>query len=153
MTSFVIAWYAQDLLRVFSSGHFLVPEIFLLVLLYMALKHEDEGAYILWSGFLGGILWDLRWPGLVGVSSALYVASILFVRWIWLSLPSSARSVPAFGLLIWSAHLVLTFIRLLMWGIREQTLLKVFLVQQGVLLPMVFGACLLYAWSVGQDDA
>lgn len=152
MISFVIAWYIQDILRVFSSGHFLVPEIFLLVLLYSALKNHEEGISILWIGFIGGLLWDLRWPGLIGVSSGLYVVSIFFARWIWFSLPSSARSITAFGLLVWSSHLLLTFIRLLMWGFREQTILKAFLVQQAVLIPMVMFACLLYAWRTEQND-
>ena len=105
MTSFVIAWYAQDLLRVFSSGHFLVPEIFLLVLLYMALKHEDERCLYSLEQFLGGILWDLRcrvgwcfFSSLRGVHS-LCPLDLAFP-------PFFSTKCPAFGLLIWSAHLV-----------------------------------------------
>jgi len=150
--TYFISWYIQDFLRVFSSGHFLVPEIFLLALLYIALVDEEKGVLSFWVGFIGGLLWDLRWPGVPGLSSGVYVFSVLIVRWVWFSLPSPGRTVPVFGLLLWSGHLLITFIRLLMWGLREQEILKTFVVQQAVLIPMVMLACLLYVWRMNQDD-
>ena len=150
---YVISWYIQDFLWVLGSGKVLVPEIFLLILVFLSLRGPSRGVEILWAGFLGGILWDLRWIGFPGLSSLFYVVTLLMSRWAWFSLPVSGRTVPVFGAILWAAIFPVSVVRIFMGGARGLGIFTTYFLQQSYLLPLVLFASLIYGWRLKNSDA
>lgn len=71
-------------------GWILAPDVFLMALLFALPLKDHEGGLLLWVAFLGGILWDLRWSGLIGLTGGLYVMALMGMKGIW-------ELVPPFG--------------------------------------------------------
>jgi hypothetical protein len=86
-----VSWLFQDFLQVFLSQNIPVPEYFLLFLLFRVLLQEENDKTAVWVAFTGGILWDLRWTGLPGLSSGLYVFVVLLISWLWHLFPATGR--------------------------------------------------------------
>ena len=89
----VILWLIQDLLTVFTGGRMQIPGIFLMGIVYKIVQkkllndiNEDE-TWAIWSGFAGGIFWDLRWVGVPGFFTIGYVGVILIVIQVLRALP------------------------------------------------------------------
>jgi rod shape-determining protein MreD len=148
-----LAWYIQDFLWVLGTGKVIVPEFFLLILIVLSLREPSRGVEILWAGFLGGILWDLRWIGFPGLSSLFYVVTILMSRWAWFSLPISGRTMPVFGMILWAAFFPVSILRIFMGGARGLGILATYFLQQSYLLPLVLFASLLFRWRRKNSDA
>ena len=149
---YVLSWYVQDFLWVLGTGKVLVPEIFLMTLVFLAIYKPGSGVGILWGAFLGGIVWDLRWMGFPGITSLLYVITLMTVRWIWYSLPLSGRTVTVFGVALWCANLPISMVRIFLWGARGGAIVHAYLAQQSYILPLVLLACAAYAWRLKNTD-
>ncbi len=154
MISLAFAWFCQDLLQVFSMGLLIVPELFLLYLLFRMLSSRHEptaAAKWIWVGFLGGILWDLRWTNLPGLSGALNAAMIALVAWLWHRTPSPARTSRFFAVIAGGAHLFSGGVHFLAWGTPSQTLVRLFAIQQCLAIPVLAVLCVIYAWKVPES--
>ena len=60
----------------------------------------------IWTAFVGGLLWDLRWVGIPGFFTLGYVAVVMLVLWMWSAIPSQGRTMFVAFLLL-EASLVL----------------------------------------------
>ena len=80
MTLLFVVWLLQDFAQLLLMGICIVPDVFLMTALFMALLPGVSGerqTKLVWAAFAGGLLWDLRWtnlPGLSAASSALYAS-------------------------------------------------------------------------------
>jgi cell shape-determining protein MreD len=97
---YALSWYIQDFLLVLGTGKVLVPEVFLLSMVFLSLYRPGGGVEIIWWAFFGGVLWDLRWLGFPGISSLFYLTAIITSRWVWYSLPASGKTVTVFSLIL-----------------------------------------------------
>ena len=120
---YLLSWYVQDFLWILSSGKVLVPEIYLLALVFLSMFRTEDGVRTVWAAFIGGVLWDLRWTGLPGATSLLYVTTLMLVRWLWRSIPATGRTISLFGLLLWFSNMPITLARLFLWGARGLSIL------------------------------
>ena len=150
---YALSWYIQDFLLVLGTGKVLVPEVFLLSMVFLSLYRPGGGVEIIWWAFFGGVLWDLRWLGFPGISSLFYLTAILTSRWVWYSLPASGRTVPVFALILWSANLPISLLRIYLGGARGASVFAAYLLQQSYILPLVLLAGLAYGWRVKNTDA
>jgi rod shape-determining protein MreD len=148
-----IVWYVQDFLWVLGAGKILIPEIFLILLVVLSMWKQEKGEERYWAAFIGGVLWDLRWLGFPGPTALIYVLTIMAVRWIWLMVPVSGRTVLLFGAILWCALLPVSLLRILLWGLRGGTVFMTYLLQQSYNLPIVLFACALYAWKLKNSNA
>ena len=149
---YLFSWYMQDFLWILSSGKVLVPEVFLLTLVFLSLYSSEDGVRTVWAAFLGGVLWDLRWTGFPGITSLFYVTTIMVVRWLWYSLPVSGRTISLFGLLLWAANMPVAIGRIYLWGARGLSILQAYLIQQSHIVPLVLLGCAAYAWMRKNRD-
>jgi rod shape-determining protein MreD len=149
---YLVSWYVQDFFWVLGSGKVLVPEFFLLALVFLSLFRFEDGVTIFWAAFLGGVLWDLRWIGFPGISSLFYIGTLMIVRWIWYSIPVSGRTVSFFGFLFWCANVPTALGRIFLWGARGTDIFYTHLFQQSYILPIVLLACAAYAWRLKNRD-
>ncbi|MDO4786182.1 MAG: hypothetical protein Q4A13_04495 [Fretibacterium sp.] len=86
-------WLLQDLLTVLVWGMMQVPELFLLTVVYRLLSEEgDDRLWAIWTAFLGGLVWDLRWIGVPGFFTLGYVCVVMLVLWVWNALPVQGRT-------------------------------------------------------------
>jgi rod shape-determining protein MreD len=114
---FVVFWILQDLLAVLTSGTLQISEIFLLSLAYSLLtKDREAGVGVIWTAFIGGLLWDLRWIGIPGFFTLNYVGVVLIVIWAWNALPLSGRTSSVVFFLFWTTQLFPSLLFLLILG-------------------------------------
>jgi len=149
---YLLSWYVQDFLWILSSGKVLVPEVYLLALVFLSMFRTEDGVRTVWAAFIGGVLWDLRWTGLPGATSLLYVTTLMLVRWLWRSIPATGRTISLFGLLLWFSNMPITLARLFLWGARGLSILQAYLVQQSHIVPLVLLGCAAYAWRSKNQD-
>ena len=82
MTRFVLFWLIQDLLTVLAWGVVQIPEIFLLSVGYRLLcEDEEDRLWAVWTAFFGGLIWDLRWIGILTRSEERRVGKECRSRW------------------------------------------------------------------------
>ena len=145
----MLSWYFQDLLAVLSSSALLVPDIFLLYILYRNFSDfsRDVGNEILliWVLFLGGVLWDLRWIGILGLFAFVYVGTFLCASWSWSLFPESGHTVFMFFFILWASQLPGFFVNLLLWNIEAEYYLRSMLIWQAYSIPLSALFSLLYA--------
>jgi hypothetical protein len=55
---YALSWYIQDFLLVLGTGKVLVPEVFLLSMVFLSLYRPGGGVEIIWWAFFGGVLWE-----------------------------------------------------------------------------------------------
>lgn len=150
MTLLVLIWFVQDLLQVFGLGFLLVPHLFYLTLLYIAICRRQEGygaGLFIWVAFLGGLLWDFRWTSLPGFSATSFAVGIAFSSAIWERVPSTGRSALLLAFLAMGTHLAMGFVSLLAWGeSSNMTVFRLLAIQQLLAVPVVLFFYLLYRW-------
>ncbi len=146
------SWLFQDILQAFLTQNILAPEYFLLFLLYRTLSQEGSGKSSIWIAFIGGILWDLRWTGLVGMSSGLYIVAVLILNWIWHLFPGTGKTPLLLALLVWFGALNIYLARVFVWDIPVFPFYTGFLVQQLCLLPAVIIIYVYYSWKVASQN-
>ncbi|MCR5346978.1 MAG: hypothetical protein K6E38_04305 [Fretibacterium sp.] len=138
-----LLWLLQDILTVLFGGVMQIPELFLLGIVYRLLKDEDEErVWAIWSAFLGGLLWDLRWVGIPGFFTFGYVAVVLLVLWLWSSLPLQGRTGLVAFLLLESSQLIPPLLPVLILG--GNTGGSFFLMEQIYALPALLFCLWLY---------
>jgi rod shape-determining protein MreD len=129
----------QHLLTVLTAGMLRVPEIFLLSLVYGLLtKGRDANVSVIWTAFVGGLLWDLRWMGIPGLFALSYTGVALLVLWTWNTLPAPGRTLLVVFALFWAAQLfpaVLFFLLVLERGVGGAGG-AFFAVQQACAIPL-----------------
>ena len=79
-------WLLQDLMQVLFLGFFVVPDLFFLGVLQRALREEDARDLLprwVWFAFLGGLLWDLRWTSVPGITAAIQAGALTVVSALW----------------------------------------------------------------------
>jgi len=149
-----VFWLAQDLLTVLVSGAVRVPEFFLLRLVYRLLTC-DRDAYVsvIWIAFFGGLLWDLRWVG-IPFFTICYVVVIMAILAAWNTIPSSGRTMFVIFSLFWLAQLLPAVLSVL---ILERGTVgaswTLFLVQQGIAVPVSFLSAFFYFWHEKNRNA
>ena len=127
---YIFWWLLQDLLQVLVHGWIFVPDVFLMALLFaLPLKNHEEGL-LLWIAFFGGILWDLRWSGLMGLTAGLYVLALMGMKGIWELVPPSAKEFSMVLGLVLGFHFMVGLLRLLFFGGQGETLFVQFAGQQ-----------------------
>jgi hypothetical protein len=142
-----LVWLSQDVLQVLAMGFFLIPDLFLLGLLAgIALfpPRGSGGAALIWSAFGGGLLWDLRWTSLPGLTASTDAAAVALVLWIWGRTPPSGRNAWLFSLLALGAHFCVGAIRFAA-SADTPAALRMALVQQLTAVPIVALLALLVA--------
>ena len=142
------AWLLQDLLQVLTMGFMLVPELFMLVVIYMTISgplDERRVSWWLWFAFAGGILWALRWAAVPGMSGLINVAAVSMVYWVWNRTPAGGRSAVLFAGLAGGIHLLSGVAHYFSWAVPSQAATRMFLVQQLLSVPVLAGLCLVYA--------
>jgi len=146
----VVSWFFQDFLQVFLSQSIPVPEYFLLVLLFRVLLQEANDKSSFWIAFAGGLLWDLRWTGLLGLSAGLYVSVVMLLSWLWHLLPVTGRTVWVFCSLLWLGPLIISVARSLIWDMNGSFFISGFLVQQLCIIPVIILMGAYFNWKVSQ---
>jgi hypothetical protein len=147
----VAAWLLQDLLQVLTMGFMLVPEFFMLVVVYMTISGPlDEGriSFWLWFAFAGGVLWDLRWAAVPGMSGLINVAAVATVFWVWNRTPAGGRSAVLFAGLAGGIHFLSGIAHYFSWAVPSQAATRMFLIQQLMSVPALVLLCFVYAVRV-----
>lgn len=142
MISLAAVWYLQDLLQVMFSGKFLVPDLFFLFVVFRIAVMTGNVSSVVWPAFLGGLVWDLRWTALPGLTAAAYAFSATVCVLAWNHIPDSGRTPRLFLILAICGHLFIGIVRFLAWGNGRSDLFGIFAVQQIAALPIVLVALL-----------
>ena len=149
MIAAVVVWLAQDMLQVLTMGIMLVPEFFLLTVAYGivsgSLSQERISMWI-WFSFFGGILWDLRWAALPGMSGLINVCAVLVVYIVWNRTPLTGRGVFLFAALGTGVHFLSGMARYLAWTDLSAAAERMFLIQQLLNVPVLVLLCMIYAF-------
>lgn len=141
----VLLWLIQDMLQVLFMGFFLVPDLFFIGLLKVSIRDEQfKFQWPVWVALLGGVLWDLRWTSVVGLTGAMQALVLTMAMAVWNRTPSPGRSPLLWVVLACSSQLALGVVRLFLWGDSSLAALRMLLIQQLTALPMV----LIYALAV-----
>ncbi|MDR2180832.1 MAG: hypothetical protein LBP21_11030 [Synergistaceae bacterium] len=151
---YAVFWLAQDLLTVLTSGAMQIPEIFLSCLVYRLLTRDWEvNIFVIWTAFLGGLLWDLRWVGIPGFFALSYVSVVMLVLWVWNALPVSGRTPLVIFFLFWTAQLIPTILSALLLGRNiSEARWMLFAAQQGCAVPVaLLGAFFYFQHEKGQN--
>lgn len=139
-----VCWYAQDLAQILMTQTFLAPELFAVALLDFATRSREPDSPWPWLGaaVLGGLLTDLRWIGIPGLSGALYAAALCAVRWFWYEVPADGRKMVPYLVIHGSVCLLMTPVRLLFWnpGVTQGRLAAIVSVQWALTCAAVLAA-------------
>lgn len=84
----------RDLLQVVFSGTALVPDLTVLALVWISVTRCEDVSPLFIQAFAVGLLWDLRWTALPGMTSCVYVLLVSATGWTWMSLSPRRRSSP-----------------------------------------------------------
>ncbi len=142
-----VLWFAalaRDLLQVAFSGTALVPDLTLLALVWLSVFRCDEAEPLFFHAFLAGVLWDLRWTAVPGMTSAAYSLTVAATAWVWSSLPTGRRANPVL-FFCWAivAHLLTSFFPAIFTS-RALGLSSSLATQQGMAIACVLGLTALY---------
>lgn len=149
MIAAAIAWIIQDMFQVLAMGFMLVPELFLLVVVYKILAGSLDYRRIswwIWFAFVGGMLWDLRWAAAPGMSSIINVLAIMLVYWVWDRTPAGGRSGILFAALAGGVHFASGVAHYFAWAVPSQAAVRMFLIQQLMAVPLLIVLCMVYAF-------
>ena len=136
----VLAWYVQDILAVLTYDALLVPDIFLLYILYKKFtdfsRDTDDEILLIWVLFFGGILWDFRWIGIIGLFAFIYAGTFLCASWAWSLFPESGHTVSMLFVILWASQLPGFFAGLYLWNVGTEYYLKSLLIFQAYSIPL-----------------
>ena len=94
MTLLFVVWLLQDFAQLLLMGICIVPDVFLMTALFMALLPGVSGerqTKLVWAAFAGGLLWDLRWTNLPGLSAAIGGGVLGLICFLWYKTPAQGR--------------------------------------------------------------
>jgi cell shape-determining protein MreD len=150
-----LIWLLQDFAQVFLMGFCVVPDVFLLFLVMMALSpsvRKEKQIVIIWTAFIGGLFWDFRWTNLPGLSAAINGASVAISCYVWQKIPVQGRTATFFSFIIFSVVFFSGLLHFIFWTIPNQVAMRQFLVQQLIGLPVV-ALVSLFFWKVNSKNA
>lgn len=148
----VVAWYFQDLLQVLFPGSLVVPDIFFMVLVYRVAFPARGVHEIIWPAFAGGMLWDLRWTALPGMTAAIYAFSLTLCVLGWNRIPDSGRNPRLFFLIAAVGHILIGIARLIATGENAGSFAVSLAIQQVIALPLLLvAAMILYSRMTDSD--
>ncbi|MDR3332381.1 MAG: hypothetical protein LBT08_07115 [Synergistaceae bacterium] len=153
MIASVAAWLMQDLLQVLAMGFMLVPEFFLLVVVYKIVSgplQQRRISWWIWFVFAGGTLWDLRWAAIPGMSGLINIAAVAVVYWVWNRTPIGGRSAFLFAGLAGGIHFLSGVAHYFAWAVPSQAATRMFLIQQLLSVPVLVALCLIYAFKAAE---
>jgi cell shape-determining protein MreD len=134
----VLLWYAQDLLQILMEGWAFAPDLCLFYLLFRCSKTPEDETTWIWMAFLGGLLWDFRWSGLLGLNAAVYGGLVALFSVFWKKIPFTGRSHwILMGFLI-AAYGALVLSRIIFFGIVSREVAFAFFVQLLATVPVIF---------------
>ena len=149
MIYLAVVWLLQDLLQLLTMGIIMIPELFLLSVAYGVVSgslRPGRICVLIWIAFAGGIIWDLRWVTFPGMSGLVNSLSVLAVYTVWNRTPVTGRSVFIFGMLAGGAHFLSGAVRYLAWATPGETVVRLFLIQQLLGVPVLALLCMVLAF-------
>lgn len=154
MIYLIATWLLQDFLQVFLMGFFIVPNIFLMLLLLMSLLpavRKEKQIFLIWIAFAGGLIWDFRWTNLPGLTAALNAGLVAGACFLWYKIPAQGRTVVFFTFILIASILFSGFAHFVLWTVPSQVALRQFFVQQLLGVPLVIVFSLIY-WKVSDRN-
>ncbi|MBQ9881600.1 MAG: hypothetical protein IJM42_03195 [Synergistes sp.] len=142
-----LIWLLQDLVQLILMGICMIPDVFLLTILFLALlpwKTRDDQSKLIWAAFIGGLLWDLRWTNLPGFTSAVGCGLVGAACIMWQKLPAIGRTPVAFMFISAACQLLYALTHCFFWAMPSQSALRQFIVQQLIAVPVIIIFTLLY---------
>jgi rod shape-determining protein MreD len=139
-----IALLARDLLQVVFSGTALVPDLAVLALVWLSVFRCEEPEPIYFHVFWAGLLWDLRWTGVPGMTSASYILTAALTAWVWSSIPPGRRANPVLFFFWSTVSHVLTSVFPSVFTSKGLGFSPSLATQQGMAIACVLGLTALY---------
>ena len=102
MTLLLVIWLLQDFVQLLLMGICMVPDVFLLTALFMALlpdTSKEQQTKLVWAAFIGGLIWDLRWTNLPGLTAAIGGGVIGLACFLWQKTPVQGRTLGTFTIM------------------------------------------------------
>ncbi len=130
MIYLIAIWLLQDFVQVFLMGFFIVPNIYLMLLLMMSLlpaTRKEKQIILIWAAFAGGLIWDFRWTNLPGLTAALNAGLVAASCWVWQKIPAQGRTVVFFTFILIASILISGFAHFALWTVPSQAALRQFL--------------------------
>ena len=154
MIYLIAVWLLQDFVQVFLMGFFIVPNIFLMMLLLLSLlpaTRKEKQIILIWAASAGGLLWDSRWTNLPGLTAALNAGLVSASCFLWYKIPAQGRTVVFFTFILIASILFSGFAHFALWTVPSQVALRQFFVQQLLGVPLVIVFSLIY-WKVSDRN-
>ena len=80
--------------------------------------------------------------------AVLNTLAIAFMAWIWWRSPATGRTPLLFAITAGGAHFLVGFAHYLTWDVSSSTALRLFSIQQLLMLPLLILFYIFYAWKV-----
>ena len=154
MIYLIAIWLLQDFVQVFLMGFFIVPNIYLMLLLMISLlpaTRKEKQIILIWAAFAGGLIWDFRWTNLPGMTAALNAGLVAAACFLWYKIPAQGRTVVFFTFILIASILFSGFAHFALWTVPSQVALRQFFVQQLLGVPLVIVFSLIY-WKVSDRN-
>ncbi|NLW61523.1 MAG: hypothetical protein GX056_03845 [Synergistaceae bacterium] len=154
MIYLIAIWLLQDFVQVFLMGFFIVPNIYLMLLLMISLlpaTRKEKQIILIWAAFAGGLIWDFRWTNLPGMTAALNAGLVAAACFLWYKIPAQGRTVVFFTFILIASILISGFAHFALWTVPSQVALRQFFVQQLLGVPLVIVFSLIY-WKVSDRN-
>lgn len=151
----IIIFLLQNFLQVFVMGIFIVPDIFLLSVMLCALCRSggrDRQVLLIWTAFAGGLLWDLRWTNLPGLTAAFNSAVVAAAICYWYKAPAQGRTTLLFSVYALATQILSGLVHYFIWNLSTQAALRQFIVQQLLSVPVLVILCFIF-WRVSESNA
>ena len=145
MTLLFVVWLLQDFVQLLLMGICMVPDLYLLTILFLALipnTSKERQNMLVWAAFIGGVIWDLRWTNLPGLTAAIGGGVVGLACFLWQKVPSQGRSAGLFAVMSIFCELLYAGVHFFFWTIPSQTAMRQFLVQQLMAVPLI----ILFSW-------
>ena len=94
-----LAFLARDLLQVALSGVVPVPDFTVLALAWLAVSRSRDPEGLFLPAFAAGLLWDLRWTAIPGMTAVTYILAAATIAWLWARM-SHGRGKPVLFFLL-----------------------------------------------------
>lgn len=136
----LVVWLLQDCFQLLFMGICVVPDVYLLSVLFMTLLpgvSRERQTKLVWAAFIGGLLWDLRWTNLPGLTASISGGVIGLVCFLWYKTPIQGRTTGTFAVLAVFCELLYSVVHFSFWTIPSQTAVRQFLVQQFIAVPVI----------------
>lgn len=143
----IALWFIQDFLQVMLMGFCLVPDLFLVAAIFMAIVHDeqdDRHIALIWGAFFAGLVWDLRWTNLPGLTAAVNGLSIAAAWLFWHKSPAQGRSTLLFAFTLEAAQLFSGVVHSFFWTAPGGVAIRQFMVQQLIGVPVLVIASFLF---------